>query len=306
MHNLFESLRVDLRGTGVAVTLITPGYVRTPLTEVNEHAMPFLVELDDAVERMALAIRHRRPLLAFPWPLSTLVRAGQVLPRNVYDRLVGLHRRSKRPVSDHAGAGSTFRSRDDGPSSHLRSPIVDRPGNASPRPERSMRDRVATLVRGRRERLARLLGRPLTMPRQDDSPLTEEARRHLLEEAEELYWNELEWEHLTDEEATDGPPLSELTFPGLLTFVRGLLLTEVNADALAPAEPRPQVVEDVLAFLARRVLELEEKLATPPVEEEPRVQGELVTTDRLLDLVLYRFHGLREDEIERVETVRTH
>jgi hypothetical protein len=172
--------------------------------------------------------------------------------------------------------------------------------------DRPLRDRAATLVRARRDRLARLLGKSLATPHQDDSPLTPEARSHLLEEAEELYWNELEWEHLTDEEATDGPPLSELTFPGLLAFVRGLLLTEANPDALAPAEPRPQVVEDVLTFLARRVLELEEQLATPPVEEEDRVRGELVTTDRLLDLVLYRFHGLAKDEVERVETVRAH
>ncbi len=168
-----------------------------------------------------------------------------------------------------------------------------------------MRDRVATLVRGRRERLARLLGRPLSEPRRDDSPLTDEARRHLQEEALDLYWNELEWEHLTDEEATDGPPLSELTFPGLLAFVRGLLLTEANPDALAPAEPRPQVVEDILAFLGGRILELEEELAGPEPDSRERLQGELVMTDRLMDLILYRYHGLAEDEVERVEAVRT-
>lgn len=167
-----------------------------------------------------------------------------------------------------------------------------------------MTHRPATLVQGRRERLARSLGRPLATPRADDSPLAEGARRHLLEEAEDLYWNELEWEHITEEEATDGPPLAELTFPGLLAFVRGLLLTETNPDALAPAEPRPQVVDDVMMFLARRVLELEEKLAAPNTDEEERVRGELVMTDRLLDLVLYRYHGLDPDEVERVEAAR--
>jgi hypothetical protein len=169
-----------------------------------------------------------------------------------------------------------------------------------------MTDRVATLIRGRRDRLARLLGHPLRTPHQDESPLTSDSRQHLFEEAEDLYWNELEWEHLTEEEATEGsPPLSELTFPGLLAFVRGLLLTHVNPDALAPAEPRPQVVDDVLGFLARRVLGLEEKLAGE-VDDEARLRGELVMTDRLLDLVLYRYHGLTDDEVERVETVRAH
>jgi hypothetical protein len=168
-----------------------------------------------------------------------------------------------------------------------------------------MRDRVATLIQGRRERLTRALGRPLAPPVQDDTPLPEASRTHLLEEARDLYWNELEWEHLTEEEATEGPPLSELTFPGLLAFVRGLLLTEVQPDALAPAEPRPQVVEDLMAFLGNRLLELEEAIDTaPPADELSRLQGELKTTDRLLDLVLYRYHGLAEDEVEEVEAAR--
>src|SRR3990172_6474290 len=42
LHNFFESLRVDLRGTGVDVTVITPGYVKTELTVKNLHPLPFL------------------------------------------------------------------------------------------------------------------------------------------------------------------------------------------------------------------------------------------------------------------------
>lgn len=168
-----------------------------------------------------------------------------------------------------------------------------------------MRDRVATLIRGRRERLTRALGHPLAEPEKDDTPLPEASRNHLLEEARDLYWNELEWEHITEEEATDGPPLSELTFPGLLAFVRGLLLTEVQPDALAPAEPRPQVVDDLMAFLARRILELEEAIDDgDDGDDATRLRGELTTTDRLLDLVLYQYHGLAGDEVEQVEAAR--
>lgn len=310
-HNLFESLRVDLRPTGVDVTFITPGYVRTPLTAKNRHPMPFLMELDDAVDLMARAIRRRRRLFAFPFPLSTLVWLGRLFPRSVYDRLVSRHRRDKgtEAAESGAGQGSPFPGQPGGPSSHLRA--GERPDTQAiePRsslPEGPMTDRVATLIRGRRDRLSSLLGRPLAAPRSDDSPLSPESREHLVGEAEDLYWNEMEWEHLTEEEATGGAPLAEMTFPGLLAFVRGLLLTEANPDALAPAEPRPQVVEEVLTFLGRRVLELEEALASPPVEDEARLKGELVMTDRLLDLVLYRFHGLTAGEVERVETVRTH
>ena len=42
MYNFFESLRLDLRESGVDVTVITPGYVRSEMTEKNEHSMPFL------------------------------------------------------------------------------------------------------------------------------------------------------------------------------------------------------------------------------------------------------------------------
>ena len=170
-----------------------------------------------------------------------------------------------------------------------------------------MRDRVATLVEGRRERLTRALGQPLNDPVSIDTPLTDEARSHLLEDAQDLYWNELEWENLTEEEATDGAPLSELTFPGLLAFVRGLLLTEVNPDALAPAEPRPQVVEDILSFLAGRIVELEERLSAPSDDDDvAQLRSERDTTDRLLDLVLYLYHGLDAARVEALEASRPH
>lgn len=168
-----------------------------------------------------------------------------------------------------------------------------------------MTDRAATLIEGRRERLIRVLGRALQNPPADESPLAEEARLHLLEEAQDLYWNELEWEHLTEEEASDGEPLFELMFPGLLAFVRGLLLTETNMDALAPAEPRPQVVRDLLAFLAGRILEIEEAPVPDDAEDAARIRAELQMTDRLIDLVLYRYHGLHQEQIEQLEQARS-
>ena len=87
LYNFFESLRLDLRGTGVDVTVITPGYVRSEMTDKNEHSMPFLVEMDAAVDRMYRALRARKRLLTYPRPLSTLAWIGQVLPPRVYDWL---------------------------------------------------------------------------------------------------------------------------------------------------------------------------------------------------------------------------
>lgn len=174
------------------------------------------------------------------------------------------------------------------------------------KPRDPMSDRAATLIRGRRERMSRLLGRSLPEPVADTSPLPSESRSYLLDEALDLYWNELEWEHLTEEESvTQGEPLVELMFPGLLAFVRGLLLSQVNPDALAPAEPRPVVVEDLLGFLAGRVLELDEALAAGDPEDRERHRGELRMTNRLIDLVLYLFHGLAPEAIHLLETSGT-
>ncbi|NIP78683.1 MAG: hypothetical protein GWM90_05545, partial [Gemmatimonadetes bacterium] len=61
---------------------------------------------------------------------------------------------------------------------------------------------------------------------------------------------------MTGEEGLADSGLVELTFPGFLAFVEGLLLREVMPDSLAPARPRPEVVEDILAFLAARTMQL--------------------------------------------------
>jgi len=168
-----------------------------------------------------------------------------------------------------------------------------------------MTDRVSTLLGGRRERLERLLGRALEAPHTGPRPpLEEKVRAFLKEEAEELYWNDLEWENITDEEQMEGEPLTEMAFPGFLAFIRGLLLTEVMPDAKAPASPRPEVVEDMLGFLASRVLELEEALAAPDPEGEERMRLELTMTSRLIDLVLYRYHELSPEDVEVVEKSR--
>ena len=168
-----------------------------------------------------------------------------------------------------------------------------------------MNDRVDTIISGRRERLQKLLLRPLDHPESDrDEPLADDTRQHLLEYAEDLYWNELEWENITEEEVTGHGPVSQLVFPGFLAFVRGLLLEEAIEDAKAPADPQPEVVQGILRFLAERVVELEETLDQSDVAERSKVRDELDVTDHLLELVLYRYHDLSEAEIERMEESR--
>ena len=57
------------------------------MTAKNAHSMPFMLEMDDAVDRMYRALRARKRLFTYPRPLSTLAWIGQVLPPRVYDWL---------------------------------------------------------------------------------------------------------------------------------------------------------------------------------------------------------------------------
>lgn len=106
MTNFFESLRIDLRGSGVDVTVITPGFVKTPMTAHNRHRMPFLMEMDPAVELMAKAINKRKKSLAFPWPLAAIAGSARILPRPAYDWIAGRLDRRKSPAAGGPSEGA--------------------------------------------------------------------------------------------------------------------------------------------------------------------------------------------------------
>jgi short-subunit dehydrogenase len=82
-----ESLRVELRGSGVAVVTICPGYVRTPMTAVNHYRMPFMIDADDAARRFARAIAVKRRFAVIPWQMALVAPVLRLLPRWLYDRL---------------------------------------------------------------------------------------------------------------------------------------------------------------------------------------------------------------------------
>lgn len=160
------------------------------------------------------------------------------------------------------------------------------------------------LLSERRRVLRDVVGRTLSRPAgTTDPPLSTDRLEYLGGELESLYWNELEWENVTEEERMEGGALPELTFPGVLALTRGLLLTEVAADSLAAAEPRPEIVEAFLQFLAGRVLELRAAAAGAPSEEADRAALELRMTGSLLDRVLVEYHGLAPEDVGTLEDV---
>jgi short-subunit dehydrogenase len=81
----FESLRLDLEPKGIEVTIIHPGFIKTPLTAGRQAQMPYLMELDDAVTKIVGAIERRKRSYAFPWQLASIVRAGLIMPNFMYD-----------------------------------------------------------------------------------------------------------------------------------------------------------------------------------------------------------------------------
>lgn len=89
LNYVLESLRIELLSSGVGVTTICPGFIRTPMTAPNRFRMPFLMDADDAVRRILDAIAAGRRVYAFPWPLALGVRAARLLPGFVWERMAG-------------------------------------------------------------------------------------------------------------------------------------------------------------------------------------------------------------------------
>ena len=89
MNNFFESLRLDLIGSGIDVTIIQPGFIKTPLTDGRSNGMPFLMELDDSIPLFLRAIEKRKRFVAFPWQLASIVRLGLTFPGALYDKIAG-------------------------------------------------------------------------------------------------------------------------------------------------------------------------------------------------------------------------
>ena len=83
-----ESLRVDLRGTGVHVTTVYPGFVRTPMTDKNKFKMPFMQEPEQAAEYIWQGIVKNKSHVAFPFPIASLTRVATWLPNSAYDAIM--------------------------------------------------------------------------------------------------------------------------------------------------------------------------------------------------------------------------
>jgi short-subunit dehydrogenase len=82
-----ESLRLELRNSGVKVVTVCPGYIKTPMTKVNPYPMPFILEADEAAQRIVLAIKRQSAFAVIPWQMGLVGSALKYMPRWLYDSL---------------------------------------------------------------------------------------------------------------------------------------------------------------------------------------------------------------------------
>jgi short-subunit dehydrogenase len=89
LSTLLESTRVDLRGTGVDVVIVHPGFIRNGGDPAGDRGKLFLMELEDGVRCILAGIERKRRVVHFPWQLSLLMRhLVRNLPASSYDWLI--------------------------------------------------------------------------------------------------------------------------------------------------------------------------------------------------------------------------
>jgi short-subunit dehydrogenase len=105
VNSYLEGLRIHLRDRGVAVTTLCPGFVKTPMTDVNNFAMPWLLEADDAARRIIRALWRKRKVYNFPWQTSLMMKATRWLPDWWVARLMASYNENPpMPRNDRGGS----------------------------------------------------------------------------------------------------------------------------------------------------------------------------------------------------------
>lgn len=80
-----ESLRVEMKAYDIVVTTVAPGYIRTPMTDINQYKMPFLMDVDVFAQKLIKAIANNRRFIVIPWQMGWLARCMRFVPPVLWD-----------------------------------------------------------------------------------------------------------------------------------------------------------------------------------------------------------------------------
>ena len=78
--SIAQAFKPDFERFGVTISVINPGFVKTPLTDKNEFPMPFLIPVDKAVDHILRGIERKQFEIAFPWQMSFLIHLLVAFP----------------------------------------------------------------------------------------------------------------------------------------------------------------------------------------------------------------------------------
>lgn len=94
--NYCESLRGELRGSGVQVVTICPGYINTPMTEKNSYPMPFLMDAGDFAQKSLQKIKAGSSYSVIPWQMGVVAKLLRLMPNALFDKaLAGRGRKAR-------------------------------------------------------------------------------------------------------------------------------------------------------------------------------------------------------------------
>jgi short-subunit dehydrogenase len=85
--NFLESLRLGLKGTGVSVQIVSPGFVRTPMTSTNEFRMPFIISAEKAAQLIIRGLERGKDEIVFPLPMAIMMKIARILPNRLWTAL---------------------------------------------------------------------------------------------------------------------------------------------------------------------------------------------------------------------------
>ena len=80
-----ESLRVEMQAYSIKVTTVAPGYIRTPMTDVNKYKMPFLMDVDAFAQKFMSAVESKQRFVFIPWQMGILARFMRFIPPTLWD-----------------------------------------------------------------------------------------------------------------------------------------------------------------------------------------------------------------------------